>query len=239
MSQKSYSKLEELIEKPVDKIGRKIQELIDSKRMEQGDKLPSERILSEKFGVGRIFVRDAIRKLEFYGILKTIPKSGTVVNGDHNSAFVGLITSALSLTKPDYKSLVEARYVLEVESAGLAAERATPENIEAMEEAVSLLDGKVKDGEAGLEEDLTFHVRIAEGAQNDVNKYLISFLVSHMMNFSKEYNICRNTRPQRAYNEHGIILENIKNGDVDGARDSMRHHLSSLFDFIPGSSRKL
>ena len=67
------------VEKPVDKIIRQIRELISSGQLRPGDKLPSERQLSERFGLGRTNVRDAIHKLEFYGILKTLPQSGTFV----------------------------------------------------------------------------------------------------------------------------------------------------------------
>ncbi len=56
----------------------KIRDLITHKNLEQGDKLPSERVLSEKFGVSRRNVREAIEKLEFYELVKSIPQSGTL-----------------------------------------------------------------------------------------------------------------------------------------------------------------
>ena len=68
-----------VIEKPVDKIINQIKQLISSGQLKPGDKLPSERMLSERFGIGRTNVRDAIRKLEFYGILKTLPLCGSVL----------------------------------------------------------------------------------------------------------------------------------------------------------------
>ena len=221
------------LEKPVDKIAGKINELISKGEFKVGDKLPSERILCKKFNVGRLLVRDAIRKLEYYGILKTVPKSGTIVVDNHDSALVGLISNSINLVKPDYRSLMEARFVLEIESAGLAAERAEPHDINALEEALDLFGAKVSNGESGLEEDLLFHVRVAEASKNDLMKYLVSFLVSHMMKYTPEYDICRAPRHLKAYNEHVVILEHIKNGDVKRCKESMRYHLSSLFDFIP------
>ena len=56
-----------------------IRDLINFKNLEPGDKLPSERMLSEKFGVSRSNIREAIQKLEFFGLLKSIPQSGTFV----------------------------------------------------------------------------------------------------------------------------------------------------------------
>ncbi|BAX81692.1 FadR/GntR family transcriptional regulator [Labilibaculum antarcticum] len=234
MPKELFDNLKEIvIEKPSDKIADQINELISSGQLKTGDKLPSERFLSEKLNVGRIYVRDAIRKLEFYGIVKTVPQSGTIVAGNQDSAFVGMLTNALNLINPDYKSLMQVRNVLEIEAAGSAAERAQPEDIKMMEEAVDLLAKKVAEGEAGLEEDLMFHVRIAEATKNDVLKYLISYLTAHMQDFSKKYDICRNSRNLKALKEHRVIMEHIKNGDIEQSRESMRDHLSSLFDFTP------
>ncbi|MEL6654200.1 MAG: GntR family transcriptional regulator, partial [Bacteroidota bacterium] len=69
------------IESPIEKIIRQIRGLITSGQLNPGDKLPSERKLAEKLGVGRSHVREAIQKLEFYGILKTMPQNGTMVAG--------------------------------------------------------------------------------------------------------------------------------------------------------------
>lgn len=69
------------MESPVDKIRRRIRHLISTGQLSPGDQLPAERKLSERFGVSRGPVRDALQKLAFYGILKTMPQSGTVVAG--------------------------------------------------------------------------------------------------------------------------------------------------------------
>lgn len=225
--------VKEIEDKPsVESVVNQINELISSEKLTNGDKLPSERILSEKFNVGRMFVRDALRKLEFYGIIKKNAQGGRVVLANKDSAFTAMVGNALSLTNPSYESLLEARFVLEVESAGLAAERRDQDNINDLNEVLALLGNKVSEGEAGIEEDLLFHVRVAEASKNEVIKYFVSFLVTHMRTFSKEFDICRNSRNLKAYNEHVIILEHIKNGDKERAKQAMKEHLSSLFEFV-------
>jgi len=94
------------VETPVDKIIKQIRSLIISGQLKAGDKLPSERKLAERLGVGRTQVRDAIAKLDFYGILKTMPQSGTVVAGIGMSALEGLITNVLKLEESDFSDLV-------------------------------------------------------------------------------------------------------------------------------------
>ena len=149
-----------VIEKPVDKIIKQIKELISSGQLKPGDRLPAERMLSERFGVGRTHVRDAIRKLEFYGIVKTLPQSGTVVAGMGIAALEGLITDVLKLEGTDFHSLVETRVLLETNAARFAAERRTDEDIVSISNALNNFEKAVDRGEAGVEEDLLFHLKI-------------------------------------------------------------------------------
>ena len=128
-----------VVETPVDLIIRQIRELISSGQLQAGDRLPSERMMSERFGVGRTYVRDAIRKLEFYGILKTHPQSGTVVSGLGITALEGLITDVLQMEGHDFHSLVETRVLLETNSAQFAALRRTDEDIKAIKKALTKL----------------------------------------------------------------------------------------------------
>jgi GntR family transcriptional regulator, transcriptional repressor for pyruvate dehydrogenase complex len=223
----------------VDQVVDQINEFISHERLKEGDKVPSERILSEKFKVGRMFVRDALKKMEFYGIIKKTATGGRVILANKESAFMTLVGNAMSLSSPTFESLIEARFILEIESVGLAAQRRQDSDVTALEESLELLGKKVAEGEAGVEEDLLFHVRIAEASQNEVLKYLVSYLVSHMKSFTKEYDICREARNLKAYNEHVVILEHIKNGDVDRAKQTMRDHLTSLSDFSKRGKKDL
>ncbi len=61
------------IENPVDNIIKQIKAPITSGQLKSGDRLPAERLLAERFGVGRGYIREAILKLQFYGLLKTTP----------------------------------------------------------------------------------------------------------------------------------------------------------------------
>ena len=158
MAQELLNTFKEIvIEKPGDKIIKQIQELISTGQLKPGDKLPSERMLSEKFGVGRTYVRDAIRKLEFYGILKTLPQSGTVVAGLGITALEGLISDVLQLQGNDFHSLIETRVLLELNSAKLAALRRTNDDVMAIAKALDAYEKALSAGKSAVEEDLLFH----------------------------------------------------------------------------------
>ena len=105
----------------------KIGDLINHKNLEPGDKLPSERMLSEKFKVTRGVIREAIQKLEFYGLLKSIPQSGTFVANIGVIALNGMIDDILTLEAPDFKSLVETRILLELKTCLLYTSDAADE----------------------------------------------------------------------------------------------------------------
>lgn len=75
----------------------KIRDLINNKNLESGDRLPSERMLSEKFQVTRSSIRVAIQKLEFYGVLKSIPQSGTYITNIGVIAINGIIKKSFKI----------------------------------------------------------------------------------------------------------------------------------------------
>jgi len=224
--------LEEIkIEKPADIIIRQIRNLISTGQLNPGDKLPAERQLCDKFGVGRSHVRDALRKLEFYGILKTNPQSGTVVAGFGVTALEGLINDVLELNDHDFHAFVETRVILEMHSAQLAAERASIEDILKIEKALEAFRIKVEAGEQGVEEDLMFHLKIADASKNSVLNSLLLTIIPDMIRLSKTLDICGDGRFIQAYHEHVEIYECIRTHDTVGAGKAMTHHLSDVLNF--------
>ena len=114
----------------------KLRDYIEYKNLEPGDKLPSERMLSERFEVSRSNIREAIQKLEFYGILKSRPQSGTFIANIGRVAMSGMLEDILRLEDPDFKSLVETRILLELKTVKLAALRRTDEDLEKLKQAL-------------------------------------------------------------------------------------------------------
>ncbi|MEL7006001.1 MAG: FadR/GntR family transcriptional regulator [Bacteroidota bacterium] len=227
-----------VIEKPADKIIKQIRELISSGQLKPGDKLPSERMLSERFGIGRTSVRDAIRKLEFYGILKTLPQSGTVVAGLGIVALNGLIADVLKLEKRDFRSLVETRVILEVSGAESAAERRTDEDVLKLSNALKAYKKAVSDGRAAVEEDLLFHLKIAEASQNSVLNSLMLIIAPEIMYYFTEHNICGEGRAEVALEQHEIILGHIIDQNVDEVGLAMQDHLSDISEYVKTIKRE-
>lgn len=219
------------IESPVDIIIRQIRNLILSGQLKPGDRLPSERKLADKFKLSRGNVRIAIQKLEFYGILKTLPQSGTVVAGMGITALEGLISDVLQIEDSDFASLVETRILLESKVARFAALRRTAQDIKEIKEAMCAHDAKAKTGIQAVEEDLLFHIKIAEASKNSVLKSLMIIITPDIIKSFIHLNVCENGRSVNSIKEHKDILDAIVAQDPDAAEKAMKQHLNDVLEF--------
>jgi len=219
------------VESPVDKIIKQIRNSIISGQLKPGAKLPSERKLSESFGIGRTYVRDAIKKLEFYGILKTLPQSGTVVSGADISALEGLISNVIKLNENDFFHLVETRVVMETYACGQAAIRRSSRDIADLEEKLDEYKRQVDARMPGVKEDFNFHLKIAEASQNMVIKSLMLILIPDIIEIYRKLNVCGEGRFYKSFDEHQIILDCIIKQDSKSAEEAMRIHLKDVVDF--------
>ncbi len=209
----------------------KIRDLINFKNLEPGDKLPSERMLSEKFEVTRSNVREAIQKLEFYGLLESKPQSGTFIANIGVIAINGMIEDILRLEDPDFKSLVETRILLELKTVRLAAIRRSEEDLVKIKEALDAYTKKVFDGEDAVQEDLLFHLAIAKACGNStMNTFMLIITPEILTNFEK-YHVCDKDLSQRGIKEHEEIFDAIKKQKPQLAKAKMKEHFSVLYQY--------
>lgn len=214
-----------------EEIIQKLKELITSKKLKPGDRLPSERKLSEEFGVSRGNVREVIQKLEFYGLLKTLPQSGTFVANLGVPALSGMITDILQLKKPDFKALVESRIMLEMQVVALASERRTEEQLKNIEEALIAYKNKVESNESAVEEDLMFHLKISEASGNPVLNTLMLIITPEIITNFEKYHVCKNSMTGENIIEHQQIYEAIKEKNPEKAKRELQFHFKTLYEY--------
>ena len=219
------------VDNPSDKIIRQIKQLITSGQLKPGDKLPPERKLAEAFGVGRSHVRDAIRKLEFYGILRTFPQSGTTIAGIGITALEGLISDLLEIEEADFHSLVETRVLLEIEAAAKAAVRRTGDDIIALTNALDAYENKVMSGLPAVEEDFLFHIKIAEASKNKVLKSLMLIITPDILKNYVDLKVCGDKNMDQTVKEHRDILQCIIDKDVKNVKLFMSNHLKGVLEY--------
>ena len=147
------------------------------------------------------------------------------------TALEGLITDVLKLEKSDFASLVETRVVLEVKAAELAALRRTDSDLREIEKALSAYEHKVRTKQPAVEEDLMFHLKIAEASKNTVLKSLMLIITPDIVNDFIQYKVCDDSTEFKAFQEHQLILEHIANQDGQAAAKAMRDHLQDVTEF--------
>ena len=209
----------------------KIRDLMNFKNLEPGDKLPSERMLSEKFDVSRSNLREAIQKLEFYGLLESKPQSGTFVADIGQVAMNGMIEDILRLEEPDFKSLVETRILLELKTVRLAAQRRTKEDLKQMKMALEAYSEKVNNGEDAVQEDLLFHLAIAKASGNStMNTFMLIITPEIITNFEK-YHVCDKGMAFKGIEEHQEVFDAIKDQNPQLAKEKMKVHFKTLYQY--------
>lgn len=216
---------------PVDIIISQIRDLISSGKIKPGEKLPPERKLAEHFGVSRSQVREAITKLQIYGIVKVQPQSGTTVTGIGIVALEGLITDILKIENSDFQSLVDTRVLLEKEAASLAAINRTSDDLIELSNALDIYENTLQVGKPAIEEDLLFHVKVAEAGKNSVLKSLMMIITPDIVKSFTTLKVCSENNNKRTIEEHRNILEMISEKNPEGAKAAMDLHLHGVKQF--------
>ena len=212
----------------VDQVISKIKNLISSGVLKPGDRLPAERKMAADFGFGRTHIREALHKLEFYGIIETLPQSGSIIKGLDINTLDGLISDVLNLQDYDFFSLVETRFILEVKSVRLCAERWNQEDMDAIEKAHrNYINNFNTTSKVGY--DFAFHRAIAEASHNPVLKAMLLVVIPDIMTVYEEERICENNT--LAGEEHSLLIEILKRRDGDAAAALMVKHLQGVVDF--------
>jgi len=211
-----------------DKIIKQIKNIIIEGKLKPGDKLPPERELAERFAVGRrTTIREALKALSYVGLIKRA-KEGTVVNRNITNFFIDSLTQMLILKHLDFEDLFETRKILEVKLAGLAAQRATIEDIEIIGNMLKEMSKKVKHNPYEfVTEDIRFHEAIAEAAQNRV-LYEIFIAVRSLLKKAQEEVIKYPGIMKRSLKYHQQIFESIKKQNVSKAERAMFDHLDDV-----------
>lgn len=221
-------------DKPVDLIIEQLKNWLKTGQLKPGDRLLSERKLAEQFGASRSHIREAIKKLEFYGILKTLPQSGTIVAALDISALEGLMSDAMHIDTYDFYSLAETRLLLEVSAIRLCCERRTEEDLKLIEKRLKLCREKIEAGQPAVEEDMNFHRQIAEASKNQVLKSMMLIITPDLMTNYRKFWICDNSRKQNSSIttlEHELMFEYIRKCDANAAEAIMRQHLEGVMEF--------
>jgi GntR family transcriptional repressor for pyruvate dehydrogenase complex len=212
-----------------DKVAQMMLDTILTRGLAAGDRLPSERELGEQFGVSRTVIREAVRALVAKGVIEVRSGSGLRVAAVDASTVRESMSLFLRGSAFDFEKVHEVRHMLEVHIAGVAAERATDEDLSRLAEARDAMEEAIDDAdvdEAAIR-DLEFHRAIARATHNELYLVLMDSIGEALVNIRRE-NLGAGGSARQTLLMHRDILNRIAAHDQRGARDAMAVHLDDV-----------
>ena len=207
---------------------------IKSGRLAPGARLPTEHALTQAARVSRTVVREAVAALRAEGLVVTRQGVGAFVSAAPQQAPFRIDAERMHDLE-EILHVMELRVCVEIESAGLAAERATRAQVRAITAALEAMDRATAQGRAAVDEDLELHRTIAEATGNPQFPRFLQFIGRHLIPRHIVSGMPNTMGGQRAYldllqEEHGRIVDAIRAGDPKAAREAMRRHLTRSLD---------
>ena len=203
-----------------------VRNLIEQGALRPGDRLPAERDLAARVGVSRPTVRAGLRALAAIGVVQSRHGSGTYIPDGPPSLGTDALSFLAALHGFTRDEMYEARRILEVGAAGLAAERATPDQIATMAEEVASLFAAMADPQVFLVHDINFHRAVAAASGNPIVASLVEMVSALYYERRRDTAARASDRDMRdAAEMHRRIYQAIRSHDADEARRAMQTHL--------------
>jgi len=220
--------------KVYEEVARQIERLI-LKKLQPGDKLPSERELAEMLGVSRSSIRDAIRSLELMGLVEPRQGAGTIVCEVSAESLVNPLSNLLVRQQQQVSELLDFRKMLEPPLAARAATHASDEEVAEMEEILRRQEEKLRLGRLAIEEDSEFHYSVAMASGNSVVLKVLDILMD-LLRETRERSLQLDGRPAKSLAGHRRILAAIKRHDGEAAKAAMRRHIEDIEEIVLSES---
>lgn len=191
-----------------------------------GDRLPPERLMLEKYDVGRGTLRESLRFLELQGVitLKPGPGGGPVVVQPDASSLATSLTLLLQFSDAPFRTIAEARLGLEPMMSQLCAERMSDDDLKALKDSIDTMETNLQNQTIFLEENKRFHDIVAHGSGNAMFGYLVDALLGILDGSAigieyPEY------RREAVHAAHRQIYLAIESRDPAAAAAAMHEHI--------------
>lgn len=217
--------------KPIDKtslseeIAGQIMHLVSTGDLMPGQKLPSERELRVRFGVGRSSLREALRCLSIVGVLETRVGEGTFLALNRDKFIGKVLEWRVATERRNVENLMKVRLALETETVSNAAIHTSDEQIEELEEALRRMKQSIGHAPQFVEDDVAFHLVIAKVSSNDLIFDLLSLIRNQLQRALFALGGGPGA-PQLAIDEHRAILDAIRKHDAELSVSLMRSHIT-------------
>ena len=208
-----------------ERVAERIGELIITKDIKRGEKLPNEFELAESLNVGRGTIREAVKLLVSRNVLEIRRGKGTFVAQEPGVSEDPYGLRFYEDKKKLMKDLIQIRFLLEPQIAELAAQNASEENIKEMQRLNREISELIRNGERYIEKDIELHSCWARSTQNEIIPHLLPAIHRAIALFFETTDKQEWVASTRA---HEKIIAAIEQHDSKAAREAMIEHLSLI-----------
>ena len=214
-----------------EEVARDIAEAIGQGRYAPGEFLPTEQVMVTEYGASRNAIREALKMLSARGMIEVLHGRGSRVLPRHQWQLMDQLVHLMREDSRVPHDLLELRRLLEVEMAGLAAERASAEQIAAMQATIDRMRADADQPEACIDHDIAFHRLLGEATGN-VLLPLVLEPVGQLLRASRLATIHNPGTIDRSIAAHEEILRCVAVHESARARQAMGRHLIQVEDEV-------
>ena len=212
----------------VDKVEKRLVEILQQKKLKVGDSIPKELELAETLGVSRTVIREALLRLRMMGLLESKKKKGAVITSPDIFAIMGKSMNPHILDQETLKEIFEIRLVLEIGMADFLFQRKTKEDIDELREIVSK-EPKITDQHLfNISHEIAFHGKLYEITGNETMKKFQKMLLP-VFDYVHHSGLLGKSIQFRKFVSHKELVDILETGTPELFRNAMRHHLENHF----------
>lgn len=212
-------------------------QFVGERRIEPGERLPSERTLAERFGVTRLVIREALTVLEAMRVVECRPRSGVYLRAEAQVGSLDAVVMKAELGVPlgrgEVQELNEFRSILETQAIALACERRTAQDVARMDDCMALCRTRFARGESIAQPSADFHLAVVAATHN---QFLVRAANSCYLATARAREALFADRDigERSIRDHQEIRDAISAGSVERARAVLASHLEAAGRFWNG-----
>lgn len=215
----------------VDKVEKKLVEILQKKKLKVGDSIPKEIELAETLGVSRTVVREALLRLRMMGLIESKKKKGAVITSPDLFGIMSKSMNPHILDQETLKEIFEIRLVLEIGMADFLFQRIKKEDIEELKEIVSKEPMITDQHLFNISHEIAFHGKLYEITGNETLKKFQKMLLP-VFDYVHHSGLLGKEIPLKKFVSHKELVNVLEKGTPELFRNAMRHHLENHFSRI-------
>jgi GntR family transcriptional repressor for pyruvate dehydrogenase complex len=209
-----------------EQVAQRILDWVGDTGLQVGDRLPPERELASRLGVSRATVSQALVAMEVVGVVAVRHGDGAVLV---DSSGTSRLVEALRRHAQQLPDVIEAREALESKLAGLAAIRRTEEDLERIDDALSVMAADIEAGGRGVRGDELFHAAVTAAGHSALLQRLMGE-ISDLVKETRIESLSQPDRPLESLEGHRRIAAAIRDRDPAAATEAMTDHVERVSD---------